>query len=325
MRPVSDIDPLETVDRDVEQTEFGRMLRFADNRRLLVIGDDEGTGKSTLLRLLRYNCLWVHRVPVSLVLLEPDPDTPDDRLPIESPIEFVHWVREDLAASDVAFPVYDFLNDLRLQFLWPPIAHSLTSVEDYLDEHFRARGISLRGEASATSVSGGSVAGVYIKELRLEPQKAWARREQERRSSQGCVEAFFHDLRRACATRSVVILIDSYERRHPGLRQWMLENFIRPMCLEQARPQRLLLVLAGRESELPPFQQMLRADFDNLLASCRLLDWTEKHVRDFLSVHKYSHLGEDDFQIVFDKIKRGWSIRDALRLAEVLARAPVAS
>ncbi len=319
------IDPSKTVDRQVEETEFGRMLSLADDRRLLVIGDAKGTGKSTLLRLLRYKCMWVHKVPVSLVLLEPDPDMPDDRLPIEGPIEFVQWVREDLAATDLGFPVYDFLNDLRLQFLWPPIAHSLTSVEDYLDEHFRAQGISLRGEASATSVSGGSVAGVYIKELRLEPQKAWARPEQERRSSQGCVEAFFHDLRRACATRSVVILIDSYEQRHPGLGQWILETFIRPMCLQQTRPQRLLVVLAGCESELPPFQQMLRADFDRLVASRRLLDWKEQHVRDFLSVHKYSHLGEDDFQFVFAKVRNGWSIRDALSLAEILARRAVAS
>ena len=320
-----DIDPSKTVDRDAEKTEFGRMLRFADDRRLLVIGDAKGTGKSTLLRLLRYDCRWVHNVPVSLVLLEPDPDTHDDRLPIESPIEFVQWAREDLAVSDLAFPVYDFLNDLRLQFLWPPIAHSLTSVEDYLNEHFRAQGISLRGEASATSVSGGSVAGVYIKELRLEPQKAWARRDLERISSQRCVEAFFHDLRRACATRSVVILIDSYERRHPGLQEWLLESFIRPMCLGQTRPQRLLVVLAGCESELPPFQQMLHADFDRLVASRRLLGWTEQHVRDFLGVHKYGHLGEGDFQIVFGKVREGWSIRAALSLAEVLARGAVAS
>ena len=56
------IDPSKTVDRQVEETKIGRMLSLADDRRLLVIGDAKGTGKSTLLRLLRYKCMWVHKV-----------------------------------------------------------------------------------------------------------------------------------------------------------------------------------------------------------------------------------------------------------------------
>jgi hypothetical protein len=319
---VPDIDPSETVDRDAEQTEFASMLCTGGHRRMLVIGDAPGTGKSTLLRRLQYNCMWEHQVPVSLVLLEKDPDVPEERSTISSAIEFVHWIREDLAAGDIAFPVYDFLNDLRLQFLWPPIATSLTSVEEYLEAQFRAQGMSLHGEASATSVDGGTVAGLYIKELRLEPQRSWARPEQERRSSQGCVEAFFRDLRRACSTRDVVLLVDSYDRRQDGLRDWVLNSFIRPMCLESKRPERLLVVLAGEEQKLPQFQQMLGANFDGLVASRKLLNWTEQHVRDFLRVHKYSQLSEVDFAFVYDKINHGWSIRDALQLAEILARAP---
>lgn len=58
MNLISDIEPTQTVDRHVEQEEFRKMLLSQDERRLLVIGDSPGTGKSALLWKLRYNCIW---------------------------------------------------------------------------------------------------------------------------------------------------------------------------------------------------------------------------------------------------------------------------
>jgi len=288
------------------------MLLFKDERRLLVIGDSPGTGKSALLQKLRYNCMWEDRVPVSLVLLEENPNLPN-RSTVTSEIEFVDWLRSDLA-EHLSFPHYDFLNELRVNFLWPPIARSLDSVRERLE------GYAAQVETTVGSVEGGVVAGFYIKELKLEPRVAWARHEQERMASQKCLEAFLLDLRRVAASQPVVLLIDSYERRQRGLQEWIVNGFIRPLLLMPTSPpraERLLVVLAGHEDKLPPFRQMLRSDFDRLVASRNLLGWEKDHVREFLDVHGLP-VSDGDFEIVYSKVQQGFSIRGALALAEVL-------
>jgi hypothetical protein len=319
---ISDIEPNQTVDRDVEQEAFKKMLLFKDERRLLVIGDRPGTGKSALLQKLRYNCLWGEEpVPVSLILLEENPDHPS-RSTVTSEIEFVEWLRSDLAESSgyLRFPHYEFLNELRVNFLWPPIAQSLDSVGERLERYAVAQGATARGQATVESVEGGVVAGVYIKELNLKSRDAWARPEQERMASQKCLEAFLLDLRHLAATQKIVLLIDSYERRQPGLQEWVLNGLIRPLLLMPGslpRAEQLLIVLAGHEDKLPPFRTMLKSDFDRLVASRKLLGWEEKHVREFLAVHGLS-VSDSDFDFVYSKVQQGSSIRDALKLAEFL-------
>jgi hypothetical protein len=292
------------------------MLLFKDERRLLVIGDSPGTGKSALLQKLRYNCMWEHNVPVSLVLLEENPNMPS-RSTLTSEIEFVDWLRSDLA-RDISFPHYDFLNELRVNFLWPPIAQSLDSVQVHL------AGYAAQVRTTVGSVEGGVVAGVYIEELKLERRGAWARPEQERMSSQKCLEAFLLDLRHAAASQPVVLLIDSYERRQRGLQEWIVDGLIRPLLLRptnQPRAEQLLVVLAGHEDRLPPFRQMLRSDFDRLVASRKLFGWKKDHVREFLDVHGLP-VSESDLEFVHTKVdQEGFSIRDALQLAEFLHKA----
>ncbi len=317
MHLIPDIDPSQTVDRHAEQEAFRKMLRFEDDRRLLVIGDGPGTGKSALLRKLRYNCIWEDHAPVSLVLLEQNPNVPN-RSTVTSEIEFVDWLRSDLAGSDqedpLTFPRYDFLNQFRVNFLWPQIAQSLDSVQERLE------GYAAQAEVKVGSVEGGLVAGVYISELKLEPRDAWASPEQERMASQKCLEAFLLDLRHTAASRPVVLLIDSYERRQRGLQEWIVTGLIRSLLLmptSQPRAERLLVVLAGHEDKLPPFRQMLRSDFDRLVASRKLLGWKKDHVREFLDVHQLS-VSDSDFEFVHSKVQEGYSIRDALGLAEYL-------
>jgi hypothetical protein len=288
------------------------MLLFEDERRLLVIGDSPGTGKSALLQKLRYNCIWEDEVPVSLVLLEENPNMPS-RQTVTSEIEFVDWLRSDLA-EHLSFPHYDFLNELRVNYQWPQIAQSLDSVSE------RLKGYAAEAQMKVGLVQGGVVAGVYIKELNLEPRTAWARPEQERMASQKCLEAFLLDLRRVAASQTVVLLIDSYDRRQPGLQEWIVNGLIRPLLLRPSglpRAERLLVVLAGREDKLPPFRQMLQSDFDRLVASRKLLRWEKDHVRQFLGVHRLP-VNDEDFEFVYNKVQQGSSIRDALKLAAFL-------
>jgi hypothetical protein len=311
------IEPDKTVDREVEQYEFRTMLRFDDDARLLVIEDRSGTGKSTLLTRLRFNCRWEEHVPASLVLLEDDPGEPN-RSPITNEFELASWIRQDLADDQLPFPMFDFLNQLRMQYQPAPFADSQAQLRSYLNEHAARQGLRMYGSVDAEQVNGGVVAGVYVRELRLEPQRSWAHPEQERTASQRCVEAFKEDLRQISQERPVVLLLDSYESRHPGLRDWLMDSFIGPLSLWPGRPDKLVVVLATLENSGPPFRQMLRADADRLIRSRKFLAWEDDHIRDFLTLHGYGGLSDEDVQIVQSKIRRGCSLAQALRLAQTL-------
>lgn len=246
-------------------------------------------------------------------MLEDNPSL-SNRSTITSEIEFVDWIRSDLVEHRLSFPHYDFLNELRVNFQWPPIAQSLDRVSERLE------GYAAQVEMKVGSVQGGMVAGVVIEELKLAPRNGWARPELERMASQRCLEAFLVDLRHAAASQPVVVLIDSYERRQRGVQEWIVNGFIRPLLFMPSIPpraERLLVVLAGHEDKLPPFRQMLQSDFDRSVASRKLLGWEEEHVREFLEVHRLS-VSDGDFEFVYSKVKQGSSIRDALKLATLL-------
>ena len=302
--------PTATVDRHPEQSEFST---------LLVIEDGPGTGKSTLLTRLRYNCRWEEHVPVSLVLLEDDPGEPD-RTPITNEFELVNWIRQDLADDELPFPMFDFLNHLRLQYQPAPFAQSPAQVRSYLDEHAARAGLSVYGKVDAEQINGGVVAGLYVEELHLEPQRSWANPEQERMAGQRCVEAFKADLRQISQERTVVLMLDSYESRHPGLGDRLIDSFIGPLTLRPGRPEKLVMVLATREGSGPPFRQMLRDETDRLVRPRKFPVWEEDdHIVGFLRLHGFGSLSEEDVRIVKGKIARGCSLVEALRLAETLA------
>jgi len=287
------------------------MLLFEDERRLVVLGDREGTGKSQLLQRLKFNCDYRLQVPASLVLLESNPDTSKGRKTVTSAIDFVDWLRSDLA-KHLSFPRYDRLNEFRVNYIWAPFAQPLDIVQ----------GLPQAAQVQMTvdKVEGGAVTGVHIETLNLQPPTTWPNREQERLANQKCIEAFLLDLRHAAARHPVVLLIDSYERAQPGLDDWIVDEFIQPLLLAQEgspRAERLLVVLAGHEDKLPPFQQMLAEKFERLVASLELLGWTKDHVRDLLKAHNL-HVSDDNFKIVYGKVQKGVSIKGALALAQLL-------
>lgn len=313
------IPPGRTVDRHPEQAEFRAMLRLEDDARLLLIEDGPGTGKSTLLTKLRFNCRYEENIPASLVLLQDDPDLPD-RTAITNEFELVNWIRQDLADEGLPFPVFDFLNHLRMQFQPAPFTQSPAQVRSYLNEQAASRGLSVYGKVEAEQINGGVVAAVYIKELHLRRQRSWDHPEQERMASQRCVEGFKEDLRQIARERTVVLLLDSFESRHPGLGDRLIDSFIAPLTLRPSRPERLVMVLATREGSGPPFRQMLRDETDRLVRPRKFPVWEEDdHIIEFLDLHGFGSLSQEDVRFIKGKIARGCSLVQALQLAKTLA------
>ena len=57
------LDESKIIDREAEAEIFNSMLRFETPRRILVVSDKNGTGKSAILRKLRYLCEYTHLHP----------------------------------------------------------------------------------------------------------------------------------------------------------------------------------------------------------------------------------------------------------------------
>jgi hypothetical protein len=312
-----EVAPENLVDRKAEKDVFRELLRFEDDARLLAISDRQGTGKTSLLKILSYICEWEAGVPVAFVPLDAQQGEA-----ITSPFEFISRVRSDL--KDLSFTRYDFLNQFRVTHQWVPfMTQPVQAIELYLEDQLaRSRpGTVIEGSVDLrdANLEGGVAAGIYIKNLKLEPQRDWTSPDQERMAQQRCIEAFLEDLRTECTDTTIVVLVDSYEQRSPALRDWILKDFIKPCCFDDGRPNRLVVAIAGRDSDMPGFEQILQDRYVELVRSRSQLGWEQEHVRAFLEVHGYERLAEEDIDFVATKVAKGWSISDALLLADTLA------
>jgi hypothetical protein len=282
-----EIPPENLVDRSSELDEFSSMLRFENEARLLTVCDEQGTGKTELLRILEYNCKYrlQPRVSVSRVLL-------DDK-EITDTFTFVKRIREQLHKS--AFPRFDYYESARLNHYWAPFAPAVPG--------------SPRGESKGPEDFPSS--------------QQWASADQEPKAQQQCVQAFLEDLRDLADAQPITLLVDTFENHMqiPGLQTWIIDELVWPLCVDEDRPQKFVLVLAGRK--LPNFPALLPEERAQLVASRNSLTWEDDHVRDFLALHGYGALPEEDVQFVCGRVQQGFSISRALKLAEALVPAGV--
>ncbi len=294
--------PKHTVDRTVEQDEFHKLLQFTDAARLLAIRDKQGTGKSTLLRRLQYNCQWniTPRMPANLIQLE-EPT-------VNTPFILIEKIRKG-SFKTLPFKHFDECNKMRLTknfalFTGPAPAYSGAVY---------AQGANLGGTNNL--VSGQTVTTPQAQNMTINLGNGtgdWGL-EQEEFAREECIKAFFADLKALGDQQPLVILLDSYERCDPDLQQWLLNDLLWPLCLDvPIRPAKVILVIAGRE--LPDFSL-----HDQRVRSRESLAmWEEDHVNDFLRLHGYDDLDDDDVDLVWDAIRRGKSIATALKMADLL-------
>ena len=134
-----------------------------------------------------------------------------------------------------------------------------------------------------------------------------------------CIQAFVEDLRSIADKSTVVVLLDSYERCNVELKPWIVDDFLLRLCFNlNNRPAQLVLGLAGRE--LPNFAMILTPEtHEKVVRSRTLSGWEKEHVKDFLRVHGYGSLSDEDVDFVWAKVEKGFSIASALALAEALA------
>ncbi len=287
--------PGDFINRKAEQEIFENLVLANDDAPLLVIKDKRGTGKSTLLEMLHYKCKYTVGCAVGSVQL----DTPD----INSPFVFIERLRESIGINQ-ACEQFDRFNEARVGKV-----ASVFSSGPPLSVH----GTVAAGQAAFSGAST-EIIGAQVNYYGGGGEWSSAQEEQARRR---CIKAFFDDLKSVNDETQLVILLDSYDRCTGDLKSWVIDEFVRTLCFLNTRPRKLLMVLAGRD--LPDFMGLLQDRYVKLVrSSCPLSGWKKEHVQDFLRVHGFETLSDADLNTVWEKIQNGFSIQQALLLAEAL-------
>lgn len=277
--------PEEFIDRSAEQELFRELLACRDEARLLTIRDESGRGKSHLLKLLRYQCQYGQpRTPVSLVAL--------DELEEKSAYAVVRSMERALRRFEIEFPTFREVEDRRIQ-----------------------RGLNIDASVNAgtaTAGEGGRIAGLIVEgDFHVgdfDPDVQERLREQ-------AVDAFLQDLRAASADRPLVVMLDTYESCGQDLEQW-LADFLRDHVLDvERRPDKLIVVLAGRKVPTAGFKLMLGPRFESLVRSVEGLSvWGPEHVRAFLDASGVKGYGEEEVGYLCAVLQRGDSIGRAVSM-----------
>jgi hypothetical protein len=210
----------------------------------------------------------------------------------------------DIFEVEVRFSRFDTLNEARLSKNFRPFRTLI------FPKHV---GGNSGGTTGLGNIRGSSLAGAYDYPERWDTEKEDIARSE-------CIRAFFEDLKEICATRPVVMMLDSWERSSSELQEWIVNRVVRPLCFDiENRSEMFGLVLAGRE--LPDFEQLIgdEARYSKLVISIESLGaWEEDHVKAFLQAHGYGAVSaeEDLVRVIHSRLRSGLSLDSALQFAE---------
>jgi len=292
------IDASKIMDREAEAEIFNSMLRYESPRRVLMVSDRGGMGKSALLRKLRYLCDWTHRCPVALIDLREFESRPDV-------FELVSRLRKGLNDRDVTFPKFDALNRARAFHDSEPFRTWARSVKGTVD----AREAQVGGQAR--------VAGTIIEHAEHVGSGPW-NDHAENEAQTLCCHAFLEDLLAYTHRHTVVLLFDTVEKAGEELRRWIFLELIREPLVHGWRDQRLIIVLAGQDiAELLP--ERLGAEGRECVESiASLSNWNLDHVTEFLKVNGFTNLNQADVESIHALLSAGRTPHQALLIARIL-------
>jgi hypothetical protein len=337
----SELDPRDLIDRLAEQEVFTEILPGpgednAASARVLTICDKGGRGKSALLARLLYNCRYEVKPPASGCLI------PLDQLIDPAPFSFIKQIYDglmpvpgdDIKARFAKFKQLNEARELRDFSLfgsppsWPPSGPGLfgSSQTGPMGPGARSAGLSIEEIAHVETQN------IYSQFQRLEFTE-----EQERRAQEKCVEAFFEDLRTVCATQTIVVLLDAWERCNVKFQRWITDVFLGNYCLhpdKNLRPARFAIVIAGRPFFQPDEPYGLRADefrplfdthaeFETMVRDRRSLsEWEHDHVEQFMINNGCPAPSGEEIAVIQAKLKTGWSLLQILNLIGALTAGP---
>jgi hypothetical protein len=143
--------------------------------------------------------------------------------------------------------------------------------------------------------------------------------EQEQTALDVSFRAFFDDINEICADQQVVLMLDTYERCPPALRDWIEEQLLERFVFHAKPPQHLLLVLGGRD--IPNFQHRWpHEECEALVRSVKGLGkWQREDVADCLRVYGYDDYEEQDVDTFHRLIMLGIAPSEVVGLIQIAA------
>jgi hypothetical protein len=292
-------DPKKFIDREFETELFEGFLKFDTGARIMAICDEGGMGKSFLLEKFQYRCRTVKpRTPVSLIAL--------DELPDQSPLSLIKTAVLQLSGFKLKFDDYSRLEAAR-------VAANLGIISGAVD----ARGAQFT-HAKDFTISG--VRADRVEKIDVYPRATKLSREQEELARTRIVDCFLEELLLHASKQPIVVILDSFERCGEDLRAWIVEFLIaRPFFSQTAQPNKLALLIAGREIPLI-YNECSDEEYEQVVITIRQLrKWTKEHVKECLNVHGYKY-GEAELDAFHILVENGLPPSQVVQSIQALKR-----
>ena len=295
---MSRVDGDKAVDREPEAAVLEQMLRFETGRRVLIVSDSPGQGKSVLLRKLRWLCDLRFEVPAALVPLEEYEQRPDELA-----------LATDIVDQLAAIVPFDEFN-------------RLASARSLRESGSFERQFNLQGHVLATNAQvadGGTVAGTIIQHASIN-MADWEG-PSEREARRQCLAAFHAELVAHSAEQPVVIIFDTLDKSPEVLRRWVFRQLLKAAILDRNDEHKLVVVVAG-----VGLHEMLQSIFAETFETCfepisSLGSWGRVELEQFLDVHGCGGLSADDVEMLLaNRVQFGKSLQVVLEMAHLLLR-----
>ncbi len=293
------------VDREDEANLLSALLGSDDPRRVVVVSDKSGTGKTDVLRKLRFVCQTVHDVPVAMVRFDDFESNPDV-------FSITRVLYSTLHPFGAPFPSFETLYNALAFADQGKFAEAVRSLSGSVD---------LRG----ATVSGGEVAGTIFhiesaSAVSIAPQP-WSGAAEDQAKAL-IVDAFLQDLLGFARQQPIVLLFDTVDKAAEDLQTWLVMNFLRRRVLAGAAEHRLIVVLAGIELLNVLQGQLSQSYFDHIACvdpGASVRKWSADAVRAFLKANGHTRLSPAQFEIIYGYLKQTGSLAVALMMADSFA------
>ena len=318
--------PRDHIDRQAEQEMFRTLVTYEVPARMLTICDGGGSGKSSLLRRLQYNCQREIKPSIPSCLLA--------MRDVSSPFEFVSTITRDFKSigDDVRqlFTRFKLLDTARTSRDFAPFQSYQTPTPTTAQ---------IYGTVRTGNVLGGSVTGVnnnnYIQHADILPATSSAEftADQDLLARECCIAAFFEDIRTICSSQPLVLLLDGWEHCGPLLQDWIRETLLQNYVFHPdpaGRPDRLTIVIAGRPYDPATQRYGLREDeFGDIFPTHEELEmsvqtikqlskWDTPHIQEFMKINGRPEPTELDVAFLREKLEQGMSLEKAATFVQLV-------
>lgn len=296
------IDVTKIFDREGESQMYGELIRRERDRRVLVVSERSGMGKTEFLRKIKLESTRDYAVPVALVSLDDFGNLPDE-------FKVVDHIHEELKQSGAELSGFARLRQALGMHNALAFATELQAVQGSVD---------MSGAVIASGAP--RIAGVIfeINADTYQPQP-WDD-DMDAQGKRMCVEAFLADLTRLVCSAPVVLMFDALDKAEEQLLEWIVNQVCR-RALQDWQERKLVVVLAGTDVESRVLGRLRTEEQEVVERLPKFADWDIDQLVGFLEANDVSGLSRPDLEILHTLLRSGGqSLMELVVLAESILR-----